>query len=277
VIVNGQEVTIESKEDFNAVEHLLEESDDDDDVLEIIFPVTVILADHSEIVLANKDDLKNLKDQCTENGEDDDIECVDFKFPLTLSLYDTDNQVSEVITIRNDKELYKYMHELDEDEYCSITYPITVILSGGDEIVISNNDELENILKNAINACDEDDDNDFYHHDNSDLIDVLIEGKWTITYYFDEKDETGNFSGYELTFLENGTVKVSKDDNTIEGTWQTLTDDGKLKLGLDFGENEIMKDLNEDWIVVDIKESRIELKDISGGDGSVSNLVLEQK
>lgn len=278
VIVNGLEITLDSQEDFTTVENIIDKFDDDDDIINIIFPVTVILADHSEIVLSDQDDLENLVDQCTEDGDDDDIECADFKFPMTLSLYDAANQVSEVKTVENDKELYKYIHDLDEDEYCGINFPITVILSGGDEIMINNNDELEDILKNAINACDEDDDNDHNDDDidDSQLVSVLIDGNWAITYFFDDKDETAEFSGFIFTFFENGTAKAKKGDIIVEGNWHSYGDDGSLELEFDFGINSPFDELQDDWDLIEFDGTIIKLKDISGGDGSLEYLTFER-
>jgi len=105
VVVNGLEITLDSKEDFYTVEHIIDKFDEDDDLIEILFPVTVILADHSELILNDEDDLEDLIDQCIEGGEDNDIECVDFKFPLSISIYDSENQLADVITIDDDKEL----------------------------------------------------------------------------------------------------------------------------------------------------------------------------
>ena len=278
VIVNGLEIILDSPEDFTTVENIIDKFDDDDDIIDIIFPVTVILADHSELVLSDEDDLEDLVDQCTEDGEDDDIECVDFKFPMTLSLYDAGNQVSEVITVENDKQLYKYIHDLDEDEYCGINFPITMVLSGGDEIVINNNDDLEDLLKNAINACDEDDDNDHDDDDidDSQLVNVLIDGNWAITYFFDEKDETGDFAGYIFTFFENGTAKAKKGDVIVEGSWDSYGDDGSLDLELNFGDNSPFDELYEDWDLIEFDGTIIKLKDVSGGDGSVEYLTFQR-
>ena len=44
VIVNGQEITLVTPDDFYDVELILDEFEEDDDHIEIIFPVTVILA-----------------------------------------------------------------------------------------------------------------------------------------------------------------------------------------------------------------------------------------
>lgn len=278
VNVNGLDITLDSKEDFITVENILDKFDDDDDIMNILFPVTVILADHSELVLQDESDLEDLIDQCIEGGADDDIECVDFKFPLNISVFDSENQVSNVITITDDKKLHDFIHDLDENDIAGFNFPVTVVLSDGAEMIISNNDELEDILKNAVDDCDEDDDNDHDEDDvdDTDLVNVLIDGDWAITYFFDDKDETSDFAGYVFTFLESGMVQTKKGENVVEGSWYSNGDDGELELELDFGEHEPLDELQDDWDMIEFDGTIIKLKDISGGDGTIEYLTFER-
>jgi len=278
VIVNGLEIILDSQDDFYTVEHILDKFDDDDDIIDIFFPVTVILADHSELILTDEHDLEDLIDQCTEDGDDDDIECVDFKFPLTISIYDSENQLSDVITIDEDKELHKFIHDLDENDFASFNFPISLVLSDGAEMVINDNEELEDILENAIGACDEDDDNDHDEDDADDteLVHVLIDGHWAISYFFDDIDKTAEFAGYVFTFFGNGTAKAINGNLVIEGLWYSNGDDGTLEIQLDFGENSPLDELQDDWHIIEFDGMIIKLKDTSGGDNSIEYLTFER-
>ena len=262
VVVNGKEVKINSQDDFKTVEHILDEFDDDDDTVKIIFPVTVVLADHSQLTINNEDDFEDLTEDCVENGDDDDIECVDFKYPLNISIYDSDNELAKVVTIDSDDELYDLMHDMDDKDFIHFNFPITVVWSNGDELVIENNDELDDVLKNAINACDEDDDNDYNDDDADDteLVNVLTDGHWAITYFFHEKDETENFNGYVFTYFENGSVKAKKDETIIEGEWESNGDDGSLELELEFEGKSYFEKLKRDWEIIEFDSTIIKLK-----------------
>jgi hypothetical protein len=274
VMVNGQEILLESPKDFNKVEKIIDESDDDKVV--IAFPITVILADYSEITLNSESDLEDLVDECVENGYDDDIECVDFKYPLEIATYDSENQISNVITINNDKELHDFMDDLDDDEFASFNFPLTVTLSDGAEMTINNNDELEEVLENAIDDCDEDDDNDYNDDDidDKDFRDALLSGEWIISYFFDDEDETDDFEGYVLTFLESGKVKAQKGDEIIEGDWESDGSDGSLELEIDFDDDSLLDELDDDWDVLAYDENQIVL----GEDDSESErLELKKK
>ncbi|HEX8041040.1 MAG TPA: hypothetical protein VF490_17930, partial [Chryseosolibacter sp.] len=73
VIVNGEQIRIDSARDFVLVEKVLDRSTTDHDSLALIFPVTVILPDHSQRILNSQEELTALAKTCTEGGGDDDI------------------------------------------------------------------------------------------------------------------------------------------------------------------------------------------------------------
>lgn len=268
IVVNGVELNLDSPNDFNNVELILDEFDDDDDLIEIFFPVTVILADHSELILSDEDDFEDLIDQCVEGGEDEDIECVDFKFPLSVSVFDSKNELSDVVSVSNDEELHEFIHDLDESDFASFNFPITIRLSDGSEMAINNNDELEDIIKNVIGECDEDDDNDHNDDDEEDdpddaeLFIDLVKGEWIISYFFDETDKTSDFTAYKFTFNADGTALADNGFNQINGTWEGKSEEHNVQeLKLDFGETSLFIQLEEAWDVHEYGEKVIKLMD----------------
>lgn len=54
VTVNGIQITVNSEDDFDAIEEALDEYEDDDNELQINFPITVTLRDHTEVVVNNQ-------------------------------------------------------------------------------------------------------------------------------------------------------------------------------------------------------------------------------
>ncbi len=279
VVVNGQEIKIDSADDFKTVERILDEFENDNDTLSIIFPVTVTISDYTELIINNDEEWEDIIDQCTEGGHDDDIECVDFQYPLTFFVYDSDNQLSGVVTINDDQELYKFFDTLEEDDLVSFKFPVMVILSGGEEITINNNDQLEDLTENAIDDCDEDDDNDHNDDDADDtaLIAVLLAGDWEITYFFDGTDETGAFADFMFTFHEDGTASATDGVSLVNGTWKSYGDDGLLELEFDFGEETPFNDIQEDWELIEFNDTTIKLKNVSEADGKVTTLIFEKK
>ncbi len=89
---------------------------------------------------------------------------------------------------------------------------------------------------------------------------VLLSGDWQIvSFYEGDFDYTSDVNMYNFDFLNSGTVDATATDvNSYSGTWRTF-DDGGLYLELyfdDFFDNL----LNVNWRIVEIDESRIELR-----------------
>lgn len=277
VVVNGQEVEIASADDLSTVEGIIDESDNDQDDVRILFPVTVTLTDHTELVINNAEEFEDLADLCTEGGLDDDIECVDFKYPLTISVYDSDNQVSRVISINDDKELFTLFDNLEEGHIASFTFPVTAIVAGG-EMTFTDNHHMEDVIEDYMDDCDEDDDNDHNDDDADDsgLITTLLGGDWKITHYFATTDDTELFADFVITFLDDSTTLSSDGISSISGEWETNGDDGTLVLELELGEEEPFNTMPHKWDVVEFNSALIQLKHLNPEDGSEAAMTLEK-
>jgi hypothetical protein len=216
--------------------------------------------------------LEELIEDCIEGGDDDDIECVDFVYPIDISIYDGTNQVTDVVTVHDDKEMHDLFESLEHEDLVSFVFPISLILLDGKEIEVTSNDELKEVLEEVGDDCDEDDDND---HDDDDiivedteLVEILLDGDWIITHFTDEDDvnETAAFEGYVFNFFEDGSASAVQGDLLVEGSWEAFGDDGTLDLALDFGTEIPFDELNEAWDVHELGHNKIELTDIHGDD-----------
>lgn len=263
VIVNGIEVTISTIDDLITVEEILDEDSNNEDEVEIIFPVTILLADYTQQLISNEDELEAIQDACTEGGDDDDIECIDFVYPIKITVYDLQNQLSKVITINDDSALHNFIETL-EDELISFSFPLMMRLTDGTEITLSNNKEVEDSIEDAIGDCDEDDDNDYDDDDVDDntLISFLTDGSWKVSSFIEENEnETSHFTNYVFTFNNDGTVLSSNGTNDVSGTWRTNGDGGVIVLKLNFGATEPFDEISEDWKVAEYTASNIKLVD----------------
>lgn len=278
VVVNGQKITINSEEDFDLVENIIDDSEDD---VEIIFPVTVTLADHTTMTINSEDELEALTKDCKEGGQDDDIECVDFQYPFSISIYNSDNQVSDVVTIADDKDFYEFLDDLEDNDLVSINFPIVMVTFQGNEVEVNDNEELKETIQSVLGECDEDDDNNFHDDvdaEDSTFIAVLTEGEWMVAYFFDEVDKTAVLEEYTLMFNEDGSAVITNGIASAEGKWEIVDhDDGTLHLKLAL-ESELLFndiDINEEWEVIEFTNTRIALEMSSGDD--VMKLTLEKK
>ncbi|WP_378176931.1 hypothetical protein [Aquimarina sp. SS2-1] len=273
--VNGIDITIDSEDDFVLIEDIFDEFENDIDNLEFIFPITIIFSDFSEMIIENENQLETFIEDCEEDeeDEDDDIECIDFQYPFSVSVFNENSELLETITFTSDQELYNFIEDLDEDDIVNIGFPITVILSDGSEILINSLDDLEETIEDSIDDCDENDlgEERFTRVITSQLLEVQ-------KYKDNQSNETNNYRNYTFDFSEDGTVIITLEDNDgddsnneiTNGTWSVRTRaDGGLEAILDFGTEAPLNKLNNNWNVKKIKENRIMLDD-RDGDG-ISN------
>ncbi|MDP5157038.1 MAG: hypothetical protein NWQ07_00495, partial [Flaviramulus sp.] len=236
VFVNGLEITIDTEEDLQLIEAIFKEFDDDDDILDIVFPITIINANYEEIVIENEDQLEDLIEECSgENEDDDDIECIDFKYPISFSVYNTNFQVTDVINIENDRQLYEFIERVKQETglLASLNFPVTMVLADGSEIQVNNNIELARTINEAKDACDEDDDNDYGDDDfTKEHLDELLKTCPWVVYEIERNQDSliEVYREYVMVFNEDNVVKVySRGGDVLTGTWTTrVTDNGAL-------------------------------------------------
>lgn len=269
VIVNDLEIVVDSPEDFETIEDIFDEFDDDEDVLEIIFPITIVLKDFSELVINNLDELEEFADDCKgENEFDDDIECADIKYPVTASVFNSNNEVIDTITFNNDQDLYEFIDDLDEDDVVRVNFPVTVILFDGTEVQTSNLDELEDVLEDAKDDCDEDDDNDFNDDDcdncTTDQLSEVLVGctDWSVDKLErNDEDLEDLYTGYRFNFANDGTLTADSSSESFSGTWESNGSGNNIGVVINIPN---LSDFNATWnlheIDQDASESDVDLR-----------------
>jgi len=147
----------------------------------------------------------------------------------------------------------------------------------------------------AIVACSKDDSNqdpDPTNQNSADQVEEIAEsGSWAITYFFDsDDDETSNFSGYSFSFNTDGSLVATKGNTTVTGTWSVeddssnsnsdddgnSTDDDDFNIFFPVPETNDFEDLNDDWDIIRVTDTKIELIDVSGGNGGTDYLTFEK-
>ncbi|MBT8182283.1 MAG: hypothetical protein KJO53_11905 [Eudoraea sp.] len=269
VQIDGLEIVVDDPNDFQTIEDIFDEFDDDDDVLEIIFPITIILSDFTEVVITGMDDLEVFTDDCNgENEYDDDIECADIKYPVTASIFNSNNEVIDTITFSNDQELYEFIDDFDEDDIVNVNFPIAVILYDGTEVQASNLQMLETILEDAEDDCDEDDDND-YNDDDCDncttdqLSEVLVAcSDWSVDKLErSDQDLEDLYTAFQFNFANDGTLTAESDTDMFSGTWESNGSGNNIAVVINIPN---LSDFNATWnlheIDQDPSESDIDLR-----------------
>ncbi len=130
-------------------------------------------------------------------------------------------------------------------------------------------------------SCSSDDDNNNPNNTLPETVENNTQsGTWRITKFIDSGvDETSDFSGYNFTFNNTGTLNASNGTNSFDGTWN-ISSDGldldDLELNILFNLMNDFDDLTDDWDFISQTSTKIELIDISGG-GEPDDLLTFEK
>ena len=283
VKIDGIELKIEDQEGYKALGKIfdslrdssdsMEQVDDVRELLEIVFPVTIVLADYSEITINNIEELMEyskkcneercIGGECNEGGEDDDIECIDFVYPLNLLTFNVSFEQIESVTIENDSTLYTFFMNLEPGTLAGFDYPITMRLYDGTQVEVDSNAKLASLMEEAATSCDEDDDDGFPDDicSEADITNALNSGFWKITSsdHGDTSIDKIDFSDGNIHAYENGEIKD-------EGNWRI--EDGALILADTSGP---LAQYNGSWKVTECADDKLVL---SNADSHV--VVLER-
>jgi hypothetical protein len=140
----------------------------------------------------------------------------------------------------------------------------------------------------AIAACD-DDSNDGRSSNAKieEVENVSASGQWRITYFEDSgNDETGKFGGYIFEFDSGNALTATNGSSNPSGTWSVVDDDrgdddnnngyDDIDFNIAFTTPADFQELSEDWEIISITASKIELRHVSGGNGGTDLLTFEK-
>jgi hypothetical protein len=137
----------------------------------------------------------------------------------------------------------------------AISFPITITNSNGQNIIITSNNQLEDIIKNAVDNCVED------LNPSLDFIQILTTGSWKISYYYHESEKTSSYAGYSFVFNSNKTFVATKSGINYNGTWSTKVDYGVREFEIKIESNPL-HDLDEDWKVLEFSGTQLRFRHV---------------
>jgi hypothetical protein len=127
------------------------------------------------------------------------------------------------------------------------------------------------------------DDNPTINNTQTNIERNAKSGTWRITRYIDSgNDEVNHFTGYNFTFGANNVLTAKNVTNTYIGTW-SITDSNSnddsledLDFNIFFASPPDFQELSDNWHFVSQTSTKIELIDISGGNGGIDYLTFEK-
>jgi hypothetical protein len=244
VKVDDTIILVNTPADFARVE---DELDDDDDVVEFFYPIQIILTDYTRVTIGSRQELNQQIASC----KDDFIACIDFKYPLVFTIYDTNNQVANVVTVTHDETMCNFMKQLRPGTLISLGFPVTMLLPDNSQVPVANFNQLEQKITEAANDCNE-----------IDFTAILTAGTWRVDLFInDSNNQTGTWTDFIFVFNSNGSLTAIRNALVLSGSWDTDIDDGELELTIQLNTGNPYDEINEDWTVVRYTSTTIELSD----------------
>ncbi|MFL9844879.1 LamG domain-containing protein [Flavobacterium rhizosphaerae] len=152
VIVNGQQLTVNTPSDYETVAGIFNQSSTDEDTLQLTFPLTVVFADYTQQMVTSKSEYDSLVAAC--NTQQENVaQCIAINYPVSVFGYNSNFQVENTYTLNSNQDIYQFLQNLGSNEYYSIDYPVTVNYAGNTQVIVNNNDEFMQVIQTAIQNC----------------------------------------------------------------------------------------------------------------------------
>ena len=170
--------------------------------------------------------------------------CVEFVYPLSLKVYDSNLNTIGSKSIYSDVQFSKILESLSNGESLSISYPIATTLDDNTKYTVNNNAELAI----ALNNCSREDIVRYYNDLFIPPVQNPINYFWRIKY-----SETGDNTYFSGSFLisPGGYLLFYYNNEKYYGTFFFLFVDDKLHININLeGDSEVVKYWNIDREVV---------------------------
>ncbi len=271
VTVNYVQIPINSSSDYQLVLNTINANSNDNDIVHIHFPITVIFDDYTQKSIASQSDFNTLISNCQlDTNVFGKINCLSINYPITINVYDSNYQIASSISIIDNISMFNFITNLGSNKFISISYPISIKDQNGQNSTITTNGQFEDVIKNAVDNCPGN------TNTNLDFMQLITANSWTISYcYYNSNDITSNYIGFSFVFNADYTLIATKSGKIFNGNWSTSIDNGNRKFEIKLNSDPLGK-LNENWKVFEFNASQLRF---SSGDGNNENdyLYLEKK
>ena len=133
----------------------------------------------------------------------------------------------------------------------------------------------------SLTSCKKDSNSTTKINDSATVVNIVNDGTWRITYYFDtDHEETSSFVGYNFSFGSSNVLTATNGTNTYSGSWNVTdsnsADDNlsELDFNITFISPAQFAKLTDDWEIIEKSSNLIRLRDISGGNGGIDYLTF---
>ena len=257
VVVNNERIAVNTTADYQKVVDNINANSNDNDIVKIDFPVTMIYYNYYEKNIPDEADFNSLIDYWNRYPDLlSKINGLNIIYPITINIYNSSNQVGSSVSIISDEAFFNFIKNLNDSQYISLNYPISIVNYNNQTSSITSNLDFENAIKYAIDYCPE---NNIV---SLDFVETITKGSWGIPYFFDDSEKTASFSGYSFVFKSDQSVVATNGAISETGQWESKVQNGVRELKIDFN-TELLSKLNNNWKLFEFNNSQIRLRDVS--------------
>lgn len=197
-----------------------------------------------EVIRSDSDLFDNLLEITNnEDRPDKSIACIDFIYPLTIFIFDNNDEYVSTNSVTSDTQFSTLLNDLEVEYSISVSFPITSTLLSGETFIVNTKEEL----KIAIDNCLEEE--------------LLLECTTVIQNCV---SKVGYSYNYENTYLggifqeSNGFTTLLVDDNLYSGSWSPLFIENELHINISLNnDSEVAEFFNFDWKVEFLDENSL--------------------
>ena len=241
VTVDNVQISINSPSDYQLVQNIINAFSNDNDIVTIHFPVTVLFNDYTQKSITNQTDFNSLVSNCQTNlNKFGKINCLSINYPISISVYDSNYQIASSVSINDNMAMYNFISNLSDNKFIAINYPITVKDQNGQNVIITTNSQFEDMIKNAVDNCSDS------LTTPLDFMQIIMNSSWKIVYYYHDNEKTSIYDGYSFTFSANNKVVAIKSGITYNGIWSTKVNNGVREFQIKF-DSDFLNKLDEGW------------------------------
>lgn len=274
--VNGTQVTIISESDYSTVIDILAQFTNDDDSVTLQFPVTVMLSNYTEVVVTNQSEYDDIIAACEtlESTGQDAINCLEINFPISILTFNATQEQTGSAVLESDAQLFNFMNNLEDDDFFSVNYPITAMVSGSSTTTITSDMDLQFAITDCLGTEDEMEDAE---EDAEELTEILVDGLFRVESFVNTGVDTANdFADFTIDFANDLTVTAENNVSTIvddaQGTYEVASETDVF-LSMNFSGNTTIELLNDTWEVTAFNASSIS---IQSSTNSAVTVILNQ-
>ena len=227
VNVNSQVVLMESLADIQTILLIINQSQTDEDTIELVFPIEIVFEDYSVHMISNLQEMSTTQINCP-NFISDTYSCVSFLYPISCYTYNSDSEQTGFVTMNNDGEWYEYLTYLADGIIIAIDYDMTIVMNGELRTVTSNQ-ELTAVM--AETDCESI--TDVIHPEVIELRNIMKDRTWYVSQFLNNGvDETSGYQDYNLDFRDSIAVFAFAGGSVVYGVWIITHQNEELNFAL---------------------------------------------